>query len=31
MLDLDTALAIAQNVAREQPLDPGLVELLESI
>ena len=31
MLDIDTALAIAQCVAQETPLDPGLVELLESI
>lgn len=31
MMDIHTALAIAQNVATESPLDPGLVELLESI
>lgn len=30
-LDLDTAMAIAQNVSEEKPLDPGLVELLESM
>lgn len=31
MLDIDTALTIAQNIAKEQPLDPSLVELLESM
>ena len=31
VLDLDTAMAIAENVAQEKPLDPGLVELLESM
>jgi hypothetical protein len=30
-LDLDTAMAIAHNVSEEKPLDPGLVELLESM
>jgi hypothetical protein len=29
--DIDTARAIAHNVAKEQALDPGVVELLESL
>jgi hypothetical protein len=31
MMDIHTALSIASNVAEEKPLDPALVELLESI
>jgi nuclear protein localization family protein 4 len=31
MLDIDTALTIADSVSKEKALDPGLVELLESI
>jgi hypothetical protein len=31
LLDIDTALAIAQNIGQEKALDPGLVELLESM
>jgi hypothetical protein len=31
MMDIHTALTIAQNVGEEKPLDPALVELLESI
>jgi len=30
MLDIHTALAIAENIAQEKALDAGLVELLES-
>jgi len=31
MLDIDTALVVAQSIAKEQALDPGLAELLESV
>ena len=31
LLDIDTALAISQNIAEEKALDAGLVELLESM
>lgn len=31
IMDLDTALSVARCVANEQPLDPALVELLESL
>jgi hypothetical protein len=31
LLDIDTALAIAQNISQEKALDAGLVELLESM
>ena len=30
-MDMDTAVAVAENVADERPLDGGLVELLESL
>ena len=30
-MDMDTAIAVAENVADEKPLDGGLVELLESL
>ena len=30
-MDIDTAVTVAQHVAEEKPLDPSLVELLESI
>jgi len=30
-LDIDTAVEIAKNIAAEKPLDPTLLELLESI
>ena len=31
LFDIDTAMTIAHKVAKEEPLDPALVELLESI
>ena len=31
LMDIDTALSIAEKVGREEALDPALVELLESI
>jgi hypothetical protein len=31
LLDIDTAVAIAENVGQEKPLDGALVELLTSI
>jgi hypothetical protein len=31
MLDIDTTLAVAENISLEKALDPSLVELLESI
>jgi len=31
MLDVETAISIGQSVANELPLDPAIVELLESL
>ena len=30
-MDMDTAIAVAENVADEKPLDGGLMELFESL